>query len=333
MPHVPRNIQGGFSASDFWTQWNSVNPRMALFVLITPQSFWTSVDPVGLTSNTRDMTLPGQPGITFKSSPGITPTLAEQALGESSTLEFTGVYQAGIFEQEDVIAGKWNFATIEVFVACWDRSGPDKRNYGELVIAKCKTGEVKDYQTYFTAEARGYVGLLSNDVNKVTSRFCRVKEFGDAECGVNLAGTVTINGTAYDLQQSGLGGVIEPSPVYINEIGFDTSLFAGNTPSEPDFPDYFARFVNGKMTVTSGANAGVSREIAAAQEHGVFGYPFMNLNLKRKFPFELDGEVYTLTMGCNRSIEDCIIYDNIINRRAEDYVPGIEAANRVPPSS
>lgn len=310
--HTPRNIQAPNDAADFWGQWNSTTPRMALFIKITPQSFWTGVSAVGITSNTRDMTLPGHPGMTFKSAPGITPTVCEQALGEPANLEMTGVYQTGIFEQADVAAGKWNFSTVEVFSASWEHP-----EYGELVHAKCKMGEVKDYQTYFTAEARGLMSLLSNDVNKVTSRFCRVKEFRDAECG-HTASTVTIASVVYDIEQDTV--VFDHAGELIET---DATVLTGNPP-----PDDF--FKNGKLTATSGVNNGVSREIASSQILAGSLY----LKVKRPFPFDLQAaDTVHLIAGCTRTIEDCMKYDNIINRRAEDWIPGIEAVNRVPPSN
>jgi uncharacterized phage protein (TIGR02218 family) len=265
------------------------------------------------------MTLPGHVGVTFYSTPGITPTQLETALDTPSNLEMTGIYQSGIFEQEDVIAGKWNFSTVEIFSASWDHP-----EYGELVWAKCKMGELKDYQTYFNAEARGLMNLLSQDVNKVTSRQCRVHEFGDAECGVNLAGNVTISAVAYPIRTTGLvtDGSYAPEDTFI--ILTKASL--------PAFPENF--FSNGKMTAVNGPNNGVSREIAySSAESG----DFITIQLKRPFPFELsDGDpswTITLTGGCNRTVEDCIKYDNILRRRAEDYIPTAEDANRVPPSN
>lgn len=325
--HTPRNVQGPYTATDFWNQWSSVNPRMTLFVKVTPKSFWTGVSTIGFTSNTRDMTLPGHAGITFKSAPGITPTLAEQALDEPTNLEMTGVYKTGIIEQTDVIAGKWNFSTIEVFSACWDNV-----NLGELVHFKGNLGEVKDYQTYFTAEGRGLISRLSNDVNKVTSRLCRVKEFRDAECG-HTATTVVIGGVTYNVTQTNVtGSPVSVGSQYCAAI-FDTSTFAGTVPTAPNLATYAALFTNGKITATSGPNNGVSREISGAAE-ATGGFPYIRMETKRAFPFPIDtSTTFNLVMGCDRTIEDCKKFSNIVNRRAEDWIPGIEVANRIPNSN
>lgn len=322
MAHSPRNVQAPNVAADFWTQHNSDTPRMALAIKVTSKAEFGSTV-VAFTTNTRNTTLPGHSGVTFYSAPAVTPTIVEQSLDEASQLEMTGVYTSTGFAQSDVIAGKWNFAEIEVFSYCWDNT-----DLGELLHFKGNLGEVKDFQTYFTCEGRGLIGKLSQEVEKVTSRLCRVKEFRDTECGHNSA-TVTWDSVSYNVTQTGKTGV--PTAGGLTEsIVFDTSTFSGTVPGSGDINTYGERFVNGKITCTAvGSNVGVSREISSAVESGS-GHPYMTVHLKRPFPYGLVTSTYTLTMGCNRTIEDCMTYVNITRRRAEDFIPGLEAANRLP---
>lgn len=319
--HAPRNVQGGYSASDFWTQWNLTTPRIALFVLVTPQSFWTGVTPLGFTSNTRDMTLPGHPGITFKSTPGISPTAVEQSLDEPTNLELTGIYQTSSFVRTDIIAGKWNFAEIEVFSSSWQNT-----SLGELLHFRGNIGEFKDFQSYFTAEGRGLISRLSNDTSHVTQRLCRVKDFRNAVCG-HVAATVTIGGVAYNVSQTGVDG--DPA-ISVEGIIFNTSTWAGNDPADTAALNLLgASYANGKVTAVDGPNAGISREISVAAE-ATGGHPYLAVFLKRAFPFVIDTTTeFNLVMGCTRTVEDCRKYSNIVNFRGEPYVPGIEAANRL----
>ncbi len=319
MPHVPRNIQAPFVAADFWTQWGSDTPRMALFIKVTPQSFWTGASAIGFTSNTRNMTLPGHPGITFYSAPGVTPTLADQILGETSSVDFQGIYQTGIFERSDVIAGKWNFAEIEVFSACWDNT-----NLGELVHARGNLGEFKDYQTYFTAEGRGLLGRLSREVDESTQRLCRVREFGDTRCGKNLNGTVTIDGKTYLLTypnaSQDMGTAVSTGAVFLDPTSMVTVLYPDTPPN-----NYFR---NGKITGTSGANNGVSREISASILN--VGGSHIKVSLKRAFPFLPNiNDTFTIQAGCVRTIEDCRKYGNAARFNGEPFVPNIENVNRI----
>ncbi len=318
--HTPRFIQSPYTATDFWNQWSSENPRMCLCILVTPRVGTA----VGFTSNTRSMTLPGHVGITFKATPAITPSAVESGLDDVLNLEVTGIYNSDSFVQEDVIAGKWNFAEVEVFSVCWDNV-----NLGEFLVFKGNIGEMKDYQTYFTAEARGLLSRLSNDVSIATSRFCRVKEFRDSQCG-HSASTVTLGGVAYNVTQASLtGNAFSVGDQRFGAI-FDTSTLTGNDPADSAaLAIYAAALANGKLTATSGPNSGISREIAHAAE-STGGHPYMDIYTKRPFPFAIDSATtFSLVMGCNRTQEDCIKFGNIVNRRSEDFIPGLETANRV----
>ena len=319
--HTIRNKQGGSTDTDFWNKWSSVNPRMAMFVKITPKPFFTGVDPIGFTSNTRDMTLPGHGALVFKSAVGIAPSAIEQALENPTTFEVQGLYQSGLFEQDDVVRGKWDFATVEIFAACWDNT-----NLGELVLFKGNMGEFKDYQLYFTAEGRGLISRLSSDAGEVTTRYCRVKVFRDSQCG-HTASTVTIDGDTYDIQYTSLlavGTTVSTrQTIYVPETYWTGQL----TPKLVPPNGYFN---NGTITSTSGANEGLSREILKSSTNNID----VKFALKRPFPFAVAvSDEFTVTAGCNRTVEDCRKYGNIINFRGEPYIPGLENANRVPTSS
>lgn len=317
--HTPRNIQSPYTASDFWNQWSSVTPRMALFIKVTPKAFWSGVSALGFTSNTRDMTLPGHAGITFTSSPGITPSAVEQALDNATSLEMTGIYQSSSFTHADVMSGKWDFATVEIFSACWDNV-----NLGELVHFKGNLGEFKDYQLYFTAEGQGLIARLSSDAGKVASRACRVKEFRNAECG-HTAATVTVDGNTYDIVQN----ITDVNSVTKSRIDINKTQWTAASPSAKPIP-YNGFYTNGKITYTSGDNNGVSREISwnnyftAQNKVGIF--------LKRPLPYTpKTSDTFTLTAGCNRTVENCKMFSNIVNFRAEPFVPGLEAISYIPP--
>jgi uncharacterized phage protein (TIGR02218 family) len=270
------------------------------------------------TSNSRSMsTLLGHVGVTFKPTTGITTTVVEQSLGEAANLEFNGAYHADSFTQTDVMIGKWNFADIEVFSVCWDNV-----NLGELVHFKGKLGEFKDYQTHFTCEARGYISLLSEDVNIVTSRLCRVKDFRDSECG-HASATVTISAVSYNVVHTGTTAASNAATTQ-EYIVITSASYTGTAP-----PDGF--FTNGKITGTSGANNGVSREISYSVDTAV---PNTRIYLKRPFPYDITaGETFTLTAGCNRTLEDCKKFSNAANFRGEAFIPGLEQITKLPTAS
>lgn len=313
---TPRNIQSPYTETDFWNQLTSATPRMALFMKVTPY-LTTNLSLIGLTSNTRNMTLPGHSGITFKSAAGMMPSNAAQSINDETSLELTGIYADDLFKRSDVVGGKWQNASIEIFIASWDNV-----NLGELVVFKGFLGEVKDYGNFFTAEGRGLSSKLSQDVSWVTQRTCRVKKFRDAQCGFT-ASTVTIDGTTYNVEVSNKSGVLNANRQYIT---FQKTIWTGSGLSVP--PMSF--FLNGTVECTAGANSGLSREITNAKEDSTS----VNLYFKRPFPYT-DSSIfdrYKITAGCDRTIENCQKYDNIINFRGEPFVPGLTQLMRVPRS-
>lgn len=264
------------------------------------------------------MTLDGHAGVTFKPTTGIDATVIEQSLDEPTQMEFSGAYHADSLTQTEVMVGKWNFADIEVFSVSW--AYPD---YGELLHFKGKLGEFKDYQTRFVCEARGYIALLSEDVNAVTTKFCRAPEFrgttGPFACN-HATATVTISATSYNIVHAGCVANSEALAAD-GYIVITNASYTGNQP-----PDGF--FTNGKITSTSGANNGISREVSYSLDTAVAQ---TRIYLKRPFPFTVAAaDTFTITAGCNRTLEDCKKYGNVINRRAEDWVPGLEQITRLP---
>lgn len=313
MPHSIRNIQSPYVEADFWTQHNSGNPRMCLMVKVTPNEFWVNTDPLGFTSNTRDMTMPGHAGVTFKSAPGMSPTTIEQSLDLATNLELMGIYRAGSFSEAEVMAGKWDFARIEVFTVCWNNV-----NLGEFVHHDGLTGEFKDYQSHFAVETRGKLSLLVNQVGVETSKRCRVKEFRDAECK-HSASQVTIEGTAYNIEQT-----LTVASVANDGFVLVFTKLAGTANDVPD--GFFAP--SGKITAnTTAVDLGeISREVTASDTEATT----ITVALRRKFPFTVNiGDTFDLVAGCDHTVDDCKLYGNIINGRFEPYIPNIEQANKI----
>lgn len=310
--HSIRNKQSPYTTDGFfWARYSSVNPRMGLFVKVTPLAIWGGDDEaLGFTGCTRNMELPGHPDLVFKATPGISPTNVEIQLDEPSNLELSGIFNSDSFSEAEILAGKWNFAAIEIFVACWDDLA-----LGEFLVHKGYLGEAKTMQTHFTAESRGPLSLLSQEVKKMTTRLCRVREFGDAECGRALD-TVNIGGTDYNMQHTlTVASVTDNYTIVFTKLGGTAN----------NVPDEFFR--SGKLTALgSTANGGVSREIRTSDTDTTT----IAITLKRRLPFTVTaGDQFLVIAGCDRTLDDCFLYDNVINRRAEDFIPTVEALNRV----
>lgn len=325
--HTPRNIQSPYTATDFWNRWSSVNPRMALFIKATPVLAFgdPSALTVGLTSNTRDMVLPGHSGVTFKSAAGMIPSEISQAFGETVTMEFQGLYTAGIFTAEQVMLGVWNNAFIEIFSSPWDNP-----NLGELLMFTGNLGELEHHGSYFKGEVRGLAGRLSQDVGPVTSRACRVP-FRSTECGFS-AKYITVNSVSIPTE---LDFVIGFSGSFESRSKLDLRWDSGGTLLDGNGAAYTGNipptgfFDSGSVTVGA-----ITREILTWEfepDPGDATQGQIRMQFKRPFPFKVgSGDIFSIKNGCTKRVEDCQKYNNIANFRGEPYVPGIAVVNRVP---
>ncbi len=322
--HEIRNISSPYSNDNaFWDKWNSANPRMALFLKFTPAVAGRST--IGFTSNSRDMTLAGHSGVVFKSAAGLTPSAIEQRLNEAVNLELTGIFTEDTFTRDDVLNGYWDFGEIEIFSAPWDTPA-----MGELLHFRGNLGEFKDYESFFTAEGRGMIARLSANPTAVTTRTCRVRQFKDSKCGFT-GDTVTIDSITYSLTLNSTEASWYRTGAWGRMIGIEVGAGTTTLPlGNPIPPSGF--FNNGVLTINSGEHAGLKREILGYDYSSETGT--INLSVKRSFPTFEEGAIGSITLeaGCNRTLEDCRKYNNVINFRGEPYIPGIEAMNRIPPS-
>src|SRR5262249_56713500 len=96
-------------------------------------------------------------------------------------LEVEGMLSSGFITEADIMAGKYDFAEIEIFMV----------NYADLTQGALKLrrgwlGEVSISRQHFVAEVRGLAQRLSQTIGDLFSPSCRAT-LGDARCGVNLA--------------------------------------------------------------------------------------------------------------------------------------------------
>ncbi len=244
----------------------------------------TRVDGVvmGFTDHDQDITFDGQ---LYKAATGFTPTaLSSSAALAVDNLEIQSVLDADDITEEDLSAGLYDGATVDVFLV----------NYADL-SAGClyprrgTIGEVKVSDHGFAAELRGMVGAYSANVGQVYSPTCRA-DFGDDRCGVSLrrysvAGTVT---AVTDHRRFTDSGRTEDS----------------------------GWFTHGLLTWTSGANAGRAMEVKS------YGGGVFQLFLPMRSAIQ-PGDHYTVHAGCNRTHPTCKTkFGNIVNFRGEPHVPG-----------
>jgi len=107
--------------------------------------------------------------------------------------------------------------------------------------------------------------------------------------------------------------------VSANPDGSATYTFYSNTAGGEIFLNYnYTRgyFALGKVTWTSGQNAGYSQDVRT------FAPGAVTLGLPTPYPIAA-GDAYSIVAGCDRQIGTCVAsYNNVVNFRGEAYIPG-----------
>lgn len=239
----------------------------------------------GFTDHTEDITFDS---VTFEASTGFTPSNI-QATNDLAVdnLEVHGLLSSDAISEADIMAGLWDYATVEVFIVNWA-----DLTQGALYLRKGELGNVKINRSSFIAEMRGMMQRLTNNLGEITTPTCRAI-FCDARCGLNAV-TYTVSGTI--------------TSVSSNRIIADSSRTEA---------DHY--FTYGMITFTSGDNIGLSMEI---KNYVLTGG---SIEMVLPLPYAIAvGDTYTMIAGCNKTITKCVSFSNAVNFRGEPHVPGVD---------
>ncbi len=235
----------------------------------------------------RDITFDG---VTYKTAFGVIPSAAETSAAMNvDTMDAKSALQALGVNEADIAAGLWDLCDVRVL----------RVNYMDLTMGAEKLkrytfGEISVGRGSFTAEFRGITQKLQQTLGDVVSPTCNANLF-DARCGVlETEGTYKFSAqvvtTATSQRQFTISGLTQ----------------------DADF------FTAGKVTFTSGANAGLSMEIKQHSAGGV-----IVLQEPMPYPVAEDDEL-TVWAGCRkRFTEDCLgKFDNAPRFRGFNKIPG-----------
>ncbi|MCB1508592.1 MAG: DUF2163 domain-containing protein [Hyphomicrobiaceae bacterium] len=208
-------------------------------------------------------------------------------------LEVDGVLSDDTLSEEDLAAGLFDDARIELFLVNWQ--APE-----EAFLEGAGTlGEVRRADSAFTAEVRGPLAALEKRKGRLFAQGCDA-DLGDARCGVDLS-----------LASHRIEGTV------VEKTG-DHGLVVG--------PGLHARglFNEGLLTVTSGARSGFSAPIR--RQVPVIGGAW--LDLWRALPQGLvEGDAVIVTAGCDKRFATCRDrFVNAQNFRGFPHMPGNDVA-------
>lgn len=230
-------------------------------------------------------------GVTYEASSGFTATQFAASMGLAvDNLEVEGALSSDSINEEDLAAGHYDNAKVEVYWVNW--SNVAQRH----IVSRGFIGEVKRAGAMFQAELRGLSNALQQKTGRKYQRYCNAV-VGDARCGINLANSAYRGSGAVDIASS--------------RRTFTATGLAG-------FSDDW--FTAGMVNWLTGANAGQSMEVKLHN----FTNGTVSIELWQAMPFEIrTGNTFTITVGCKQDAATCNSkFGNIANFRGFNLIPG-----------
>lgn len=235
---------------------------------------------------------------TFEAASGFTATEIKDSVGlGTDNLDVDGALSSQSLNEDHLAAGLFDGAVVEIWRVNW--SDVEQR----VLMRKGTLGEVSRAGQAFTAEVRGLAQQLQHPTGRLYQYACDA-DLGDARCKVDLAsdlmrgfGTVVAVAGARQFTAAGLGA------------------FAA---------DWFSR---GRLTFTSGANAGRAQEVrrhAGADAMAAF-------ELWQPFALAVaPGDTFVVTAGCDKHFSTCRAkFANGVNYRGFPHIPGSDVITAI----
>lgn len=239
---------------------------------------------MGFTDHTSDLTISAQ---LYKAATGFSPTSIETKDKFSvDNLDVAGILDSSSITEADIMAGKYDFAEIEIFMV-----NVTDLTQGIITHRRGWLGEVSISNGQFTAEVRGLTQKLSQNIVELYSPTCRAV-FGDTRCKANLA-SYTASGT-------------------VNTVTSRQVLISNSMTQAAGY------FSGGEIRWLTGANAGRRMEIKEfANKQFTLVLPMPN-NIAV-------GDTFQAIAGCDKTFNACYSkFANAVNFRGEPYVPGMD---------
>ena len=249
---------------------------------------------LGFTEHDRDI---AYAGTTFAAASGFTATQIAQGLGLSvDNMEAQGALSAAAITETDLLAGRFDDATVELFWVNW--ADPAEG----VTIAVGNLGEVKRQGLAFSAEFRSLANRLNQKIGQTYERTCSAT-LGDGRCKVDLS-SATFTATA-TCATAGLTAAIVVSGL---------SIYA---------KDFFS---GGTLTFTAGLNQGLTFEVKAHLRTSEADI----LELWLPTPFGVSpGDTARVTAGCRKTFATCRSkFGNGVTFRGFPHIPGTDAVTR-----
>ncbi|MEP1327953.1 DUF2163 domain-containing protein [Pseudophaeobacter sp.] len=250
----------------------------------------------GFTDHDRDLSFEGWQ---FKAGTGLSARALEQATGLSvDNSEAQGALSDASVREEDIQAGRFDGADL----ICWQVNWQDVST--RMLQFRGSIGELRRAGGAFEAELRGLTEALNRPLGRIYQKPCTAV-LGDATC-------------RFDLDKPGYGfeGPVEK----ITPAG--ALEWQGLNGFEPEW------FTAGRLSVLSGAAAGLWRSIKRDQHFGAD----RSITLWEPLRMGLEtGDVVRLEAGCDKRLQSCRLkFNNLMNYQGFPDIPGEDWVMAVP---
>ena len=251
---------------------------------------------LGFTDHDKALTFEGT---IFEAFSGFSASEINDSIGLNvDNLEVAGALQSQSLNDDDLAAGYFDDARVEIFRVNW-------QDVSQRVLMRVGSlGEIKRDQSAFTAEIRGLSHYLQQPKGRLIQFGCDA-DLGDGRCGIDLN----------DPSFNALGVVIGAIDKRIVQVsGLDT--FA---------PDWFTR---GLLRWTSGDNSGQAGEV---KRHSVVGTNIL-IELWQDVAFTIQAaDGFKVTAGCDKQFTTCRDrFSNVLNFRGFPFIPGNDFVTSYP---
>lgn len=204
--------------------------------------------------------------------------------------EISGALADDSLTEADLSAGRFDAASVETHLVDWSEPALG------VLISKGTLGEVRREGQAFAAEIRGLAETLSQESGRLYTASCSA-DLGDARC------TVDLDGPAFRGEGT-IAAVIGTSSLVASGLdAFDEGWFTA-----------------GKVSWTSGANAGLAVEVKRHRRDG----DLVVLELWQAMPEPLtEGDTFVVTAGCDKRFSTRHTrFANAVNFRGFPHIPG-----------
>lgn len=248
---------------------------------------------LGFTEHDRNLAFAGT---VFLAASGFAGTEARAVNGLAAPgAEVTGGFSSAVISEQDLAAGRYDGARVEVFTVNWQ--APEEQH---LLMKVQEIGEVSRAGGAFAAELRSFAHRLSQEQGRIYGRRCDAS-LGDGRCRVDLSvagrratGLVTAVEARDRIVVSGLGGFAD-GHFRLGTLRFDAGVNEGLTVE-----------IDGNVAVSGGMRLTLWLPLESAAAVG---------------------DAVTVTVGCDKGFSTCRDrFANAVNFRGFPHMPGSDFA-------